>query len=168
MALVHSIDHPVGKQEGAFLIFCNSFYIQIEQFLLENNFSWKAFVFHWRDFQHQNTKHLEKYWKLFNECLFWSFIIAKTPINELEKKKKKKKNKQTKNMTLPLYWMNVSRDNFNNGTCEFEILAFPCNQFGREEPGVDEYEVLHGLSMYGPVMVMCLIFLCLRRWMLMV
>lgn len=46
--------------------------------------------------------------------------------------------------------MNVLKDRFSNGTCDFEILAFPCHQFGREEPGKNEYEVLNGLKYVRP------------------
>lgn len=33
---------------------------------------------------------------------------------------------------------------------EFEILAFPCNQFGYQEPGKNKYEILHCLKYARP------------------
>ncbi|KXJ21412.1 glutathione peroxidase 6 [Exaiptasia diaphana] len=46
--------------------------------------------------------------------------------------------------------MNVLKTRFSNGTCDFEVVAFPCHQFGREEPGDNEYEILHGLKYVRP------------------
>lgn len=37
-----------------------------------------------------------------------------------------------------------------NGNCGFRVLAFPCNQFGLQEPGENAYEILNGLKYVRP------------------
>jgi len=37
-----------------------------------------------------------------------------------------------------------------DGKCGFKVLAVPCNQFGKQEPGEDAYEILNGLKYVRP------------------
>lgn len=37
-----------------------------------------------------------------------------------------------------------------NSKCGFRVLAFPCNQFGLQEPGENAYEILNGLKYVRP------------------
>lgn len=34
--------------------------------------------------------------------------------------------------------------------CGFKVIAFPCNQFGKQEPGENAYEILNGLKYVRP------------------
>jgi glutathione peroxidase-family protein len=38
----------------------------------------------------------------------------------------------------------------SNSSCPLEIIGFPCNQFGLQEPGENEYEILNGLKYVRP------------------
>ena len=50
--------------------------------------------------------------------------------------------------------MNELLEKYNNGEkdgkCGLKILAFPCNQFGLQEPGENAYEILNGLKHVRP------------------
>lgn len=37
-----------------------------------------------------------------------------------------------------------------DGKCDFKVLAVPCNQFGRQEPGKNAYEILNGIEHVRP------------------
>lgn len=37
-----------------------------------------------------------------------------------------------------------------NSKCDFKVLAFPCNQFGLQEPGENAYEIMNGLRWVRP------------------
>jgi len=37
-----------------------------------------------------------------------------------------------------------------DGKCGFKVLAVPCNQFGKQEPGENAYEILNGLKYVRP------------------
>lgn len=37
-----------------------------------------------------------------------------------------------------------------HGNSRFDIIAFPCNQFGRQEPGANKTEILNGLKYVRP------------------
>ncbi|KAK8738685.1 hypothetical protein OTU49_004008 [Cherax quadricarinatus] len=42
--------------------------------------------------------------------------------------------------------MNVLQESFNN----FDVLAFPCNQFGQQEPGANGEEINNGITHVRP------------------
>jgi len=37
-----------------------------------------------------------------------------------------------------------------NSKCDLKVLAFPCNQFGLQEPGENAYEIINGLRWVRP------------------
>ena len=37
-----------------------------------------------------------------------------------------------------------------NSKCNLRVLAFPCNQFGLQEPGENAYEIMNGLKWVRP------------------
>lgn len=53
--------------------------------------------------------------------------------------------------TMQYLQLNVLIENYNStGHCSLEIIGFPCNQFGLQEPGENEYEILNGLKYVRP------------------
>ena len=53
-------------------------------------------------------------------------------------------------LTSQYHNMNALMVRYSQGKCGFQVLGFPCNQFGKQEPGANADEILNGLKYVRP------------------
>ena len=53
-------------------------------------------------------------------------------------------------LTSQYHNMNALMVRYSQGKCGFQVLGFPCNQFGKQEPGANAEEILNGLKYVRP------------------
>ncbi|KAF0987816.1 hypothetical protein HZS_7005 [Henneguya salminicola] len=88
------------------------------------------------------------YWLLISQS--WLFIQS---LNEFDITEMSECLNTTKTVFTPHYLgFNILKEKFgqlNKTFCDFDVVAFPCNQFGAQEPGTN-YEILNCLKYVRP------------------